>query len=282
MRNLRGLLPQLVSTRSLSPKSLARHRAFAKVLSVMSFPGLPKFLFPRWILVAPEAQKLGGIAAAAFIFSFACEGSKPELTAELRILRQELGAENATSGASFQVRDAQIIIGEEATRFFELDSPPPANVTNLQIRLEGDAGSSEALPNIEAVERTFLALLQSDFWSNPTFDCDSLARFFVEGVTSGNDETFLTSITPTIASESDEFLACELIVIGSASPESPQALDYQQSYHFAIHLGEGIYLSKFGTEGPIIFATLPEMMKGFRAAHVWRVEHPALTQELVR
>lgn len=42
--------------------------------------------------------------------------------------------------------------------------------------------------------------------------------------------------------------------------------------HFAIYLGDGVYLSKFGVSGKLIAATLPEMQRGFGGEHIFRLK----------
>lgn len=46
--------------------------------------------------------------------------------------------------------------------------------------------------------------------------------------------------------------------------------DRQTLTHFAIYIGEGLYLSKFGSSGPLIVTDIPAMKIGFGGDEVFK------------
>lgn len=57
--------------------------------------------------------------------------------------------------------------------------------------------------------------------------------------------------------------------IAIVDTEAPYANQYT---HFVIYLGDGLYISKFGSSGPLIVSDVDEMKKGFHGDTVYKLE----------
>lgn len=205
------------------------------------------------LLILLQLPTLGSATPRAAAKSNCALALDPAKKLVIEVTAQEVNGKNTNSGASFPTRLVKLQAEAHELFLHELKPiflAPNADVT-FSITLPDGKSSEVNLPR-EMNERLVSYLINGGEPTSP-FDCNCFAHYFngVEYVF-GTFRSELWSINP-LSSESDLAVG-DTIIIGYS---------LNRITHLAIFIGNGLYLSKFGSNGPLIVSDLNAMKIGF-------------------
>ena len=149
---------------------------------------------------------------------------------------------------------------QEGGRFSFFKMHNLSNTQKLEILMKKDGKlHTVALPTT-TLERIAEYLRKSSSESWPDIDCSGFAHF-ANGIPWKAGVFDLNRWNMTILDEETMLRPGDTVCITQSSPSAAHRMG--NIVHFAIFLGEGLYLSKFGMHGPLIVTTLEEMERGY-------------------
>lgn len=167
-------------------------------------------------------------------------------------------ARNASSGVIWNLKRTLVGRREEPKANFALMKDYSNTRT---VVIEKDGKTIELPDKIAQNLATFFSTRPEQ---KSKFDCSSFAHF-LNGVPYEfgrlRDEKWdINQIT-----SDDHLRAGDTIAITNGE-------NFSKITHLAVYVADGVYISKFGTGGGIVFATLEEMKKGFGGEFVFKLE----------
>ncbi len=180
----------------------------------------------------------------------------------LDVTSQIGNATNSDSRNSFPIRIVTFQSGNQKGHLHALTGVDIPNHSRLHLSIETARGKKTVLLP-EAMSARILDYLRLGRAPSSPFDCNCFAHY-MNGVDYlfGKFDRQKWVVEPMV--DESSLKEGDTIIIGH---------DRQMLTHFAIYLGEGYYLSKFGSSGPLIVADLPAMKIGFGGEVVFRT-HP--------
>lgn len=165
------------------------------------------------------------------------------------------------SGRVMETRDLvfrDTLTGEEKNYY--IDDPDLTSLTRLRILLE-EASSLRETQNISLINFTEMTRMLTFMRENPPADCIGFAHavggvpYVFEEFDKRNWAILKVDVRANILKNGD-------VIALTKDTELDEPL------HFAIYLGEDLFISKYGPDGKLIVTTLEAMEEVFRPEHV--------------
>lgn len=184
----------------------------------------------------------------------------PEAKTKLLIEKDEvIFGTNTDSGQSFELRNMSLGRRRIDGKFSYYGLRDLSNTENVEILVrESDDVRKIGLPN-NMLKRLAEYLANEKDLSDFNFDCSAFAHLLNE--VPHEFEGFNSYLWNLEELDSEENLAIgDTILLSKILTQSAS-----EPKHFAIYIGDGLYISKFGQSSRLIASTLEEMKKGFDA-----------------
>ena len=191
---------------------------------------------------------------------------QPRITKLIIEKDKNLSAKNASSKQIFKVKGVSLLRGDSNRRgydYYKLKDLAETRAISITLREKDETKDVEMPEDMLDRMADYLSNMNSTN-GNGRFDCVS----FVQAVNGIPYE--YTKYDPSKWNQSnfngDVKVGDTIAIVDS---DAPQANQYT---HFAIYLGDGLYISKFGFSGPLIVSDVDEMKKGFHGDTVYKLE----------
>jgi len=179
---------------------------------------------------------------------------------KLIIEREDVTAENSSSQQCFNVKSLDLGRSKINKPYNYYCLSNLSRTDSIQVLMRNDQG----LKNIHLPEQmlsNIARFIRED--SKPReerFDCASFVHF-VNDVPYQFGNCQAKNWNMRLLSDENNLKPGDTIAI--AKIDNPNNFSDEDITHFAIYLGDSLYLSKFGSKGKLIVANLEEMKKGF-------------------
>ncbi|MBP9757179.1 MAG: hypothetical protein KBD06_01105 [Candidatus Pacebacteria bacterium] len=186
------------------------------------------------------------------------EGS-PKPT-RLLIERTEGTAHNAGNDVVMKMRELFLSRNNDAAKVSFYSLKDLSRTQSLEVVMNTENGTKTIELPDGMLDRIAEYLRSDALDIKNDFDCGAFAHFVnnVPHVV----EKFDTALWSVYSLKNETVLHPGDTVI-TVDGDGKTVVRGQDIKHFAIYLGDGLYISKFGTVGPLIVTTLEEMKKGF-------------------
>lgn len=170
---------------------------------------------------------------------------------------------NEENQVTWEVRSALVGRNQAPGSTFGYDLQDISNLSSLKLVLQTSFGKKElVLP--EKIYTRLINYFREKKHLLQDFDCASFVFFLYD--MPFDDRTIWPQIWHFDKIEEEKNVQAGDIVLVCARDADELVVK-----HMAIYLSDGLYISKFGDKGNIIFATLDEMKKGFLGTEVHRI-----------